>query len=168
MVACGQPGCRLGRALIPGFEPVCLCSPAADRGALPPGVSGVGTCPLIWMHTNQASGVCWGCLCGVNSPGAEGVGAQETTAAGKNSLNSCRVPLFSLFLFEKFLLFKPSRPPPPLPTIQTSTWPLTQPSLALSQESCSRPCGHWAWGFSHPGSYAGPGTLLSLSALLTI
>ena len=44
--------------------------------------------PLIGVRTNQASGVCWGCLCGVNSPGAEGVGAQETTAAGKNSLNS--------------------------------------------------------------------------------
>ena len=53
------------------------------------------------------------------------------------------MPLFSLFLFKKFLLFKP-------PLVQTSTWPLTQPSLALSQESCSRPCGP-AWGFSRPG-----------------
>ena len=34
---------------------------------------------LIWVHTNQASGVCWGCLSGVHSPGAEGVEAQEAT-----------------------------------------------------------------------------------------
>ena len=44
--------------------------------------------PLIRVHTNWASGVCWGCLSSVHGPGAEGVGAQEATAAVENSLNS--------------------------------------------------------------------------------
>ena len=54
--------------------------------------------------------MCWGCLSGVHSPGAEWLGAQEATAAVENSLNNRWVPLFSLFLFEKFLLFKPPGP----------------------------------------------------------
>ena len=64
------------------------------------------------------------------------------------------MPLFSLFLFEKFFLFKPS-------LVQTSTWPLTQPSLALSQESCSRPWAQ-AQGFSFPDPQAGPRDLIVL------
>ena len=60
--------------------------------------------PLIWVHTNQASGVCWGCLSGIHSPGAEGVGVQEAKAAAESSLNS------RYFLFEKFFLFKPPGP----------------------------------------------------------
>ena len=60
-------------------------APAADLGAHLPEVSGMGThlgfqlwvlCPLIWVCTNQASGVCWGCLSSVHSPAAEGVRAQ--------------------------------------------------------------------------------------------
>ena len=47
------------------------------------------TGPLIKVRTNWASGVCWGCLSGVHSPGAEGVWAQEAMAATENSLNSC-------------------------------------------------------------------------------
>ena len=35
--------------------------------------------PLIWVRTNQASGVCWGCLSVVHSPAADRVGAQEAT-----------------------------------------------------------------------------------------
>ena len=45
--------------------------------------------------------------------------------------------------------------------VQTSTWPLTQPSLALSQESCSRPCTR-AGGFSCPGPHAGPRDVIVL------
>ena len=47
------------------------------------------------------------------------------------------------------------------PQVRTSTWPLTQSSLDLSQESCSRPCS-LAWGFSHPGPCAGPRDLIVL------
>ena len=43
---------------------------------------------LIGVCTNRASGVCWGYLSGVHSPGAEGVGVEEAMAAVKNSLNS--------------------------------------------------------------------------------
>ena len=40
---------------------------------------------LIEVFTNRASGVCWGCLSHVHSPGAEGVGVQEATAAAEFS-----------------------------------------------------------------------------------
>ena len=46
-------------------------------------------------------------------------------------------------------------PPIQAPLVQTSTWPLTQSSLPLSQESCSRPCTP-AGGFSLPSPRAGP------------
>ena len=83
-------------------------SQAIDGCAHPPGASGVGAqatdqsvhqlgalsmCAwaaglLIRVHANRASGVCWGCLSGVHSPGAERVGVQEARAAVENSLNS--------------------------------------------------------------------------------
>ena len=44
--------------------------------------------PLIWLHANWASGVCWGCLSHIHSPGTEGIGVQESTAAGESSLIS--------------------------------------------------------------------------------
>ena len=44
---------------------------------------------LIWVLTNWASGVCWGCLSGLHSLGAEGVGVQEAMATAESSLNSC-------------------------------------------------------------------------------
>ena len=34
--------------------------------------------------------------------------------------------------------------------------------LALSQESCSRPGGHWTWGCSHPAPHTGPRDLIVL------
>ena len=43
---------------------------------------------LIWVRANRASGECWGCLSGVHSPGSEGVGVQEATAALESCLNS--------------------------------------------------------------------------------
>ena len=45
--------------------------------------------------------------------------------------------------------------------VQRSTWLLTQPSLALSQESCSRPCAP-AGASAGPGPRAGPGDLIVL------
>ena len=115
---------------------------------------------LIWVHTNRASGVCWGCFSGVHSPGAEGVGLQEATAAAQNSLNSCRVPLFSLFLFEKFLLFKSPGPNKHLSShtaqygsspriLQQTLGPRLGASAAVVPELV-------------------PGTLLSLRTLLTV
>ena len=44
--------------------------------------------PLIWVCVNLASGVCWGCLSGVQSTGAEGVGVQEAKVVEESSLNS--------------------------------------------------------------------------------
>ena len=43
---------------------------------------------LMEVRANLASGVCWGCLSRVQSPGAEGGGVQEATAAAENSLPS--------------------------------------------------------------------------------
>ena len=65
------------------------------------------------------------------------------------------MPLFSLFLFEKFFLFKT---PSPHKHLDSHT---VQPSLILSQESCSRPCT-WARGFSCPGLRTGPRGLIVL------
>ena len=82
----------------------------------------------------------------------------EAARVGGNEAGSCCRELpkhqkcfFFLFFFLKNFSYSS------LP-VQTSTWPLTQPSLALSQESCSRSSGHWAWGCSHPGPCAGPRT----------
>ena len=72
----------------PGFGSVRWGSGASDQGVRPPGVSVVGAQSMIWVRANRDSGVCWGCLSGVHSPGAEGVGEQEATAAAESSLNS--------------------------------------------------------------------------------
>ena len=48
------------------------------------------------------------------------------------------------------------------PLVQISTRPLTQPSLALSQESCTRPSRLPTWGISRPGLCAGPRDLIVL------
>ena len=69
-----------------------LCAETAGRLIRVHAYLGFQVCvprPLIWMPANGASGVCWGCLSGVHSPGAEGIGAQEATAAAESSLNSC-------------------------------------------------------------------------------
>ena len=44
---------------------------------------------LIWVRTTLASGVGWGCLSGVHSPGSERGGAPEAMAAVESFLNSC-------------------------------------------------------------------------------
>ena len=172
-----QPGCLSGRTPTRGFR----CGPqATDWGMCPLGHFGSGAqaagllirvcahpefqlwapSPLIRVCANWASGTCWGCLSPVHSPGAEGVGVQEATAAAESSLNSLCMPLFSLFLFEKFLLFKPpcSKQAPGLshspawlspknPAADPAPWPGASATLVPTQV---------------------PGTLLSLSTLLTV
>ena len=109
--------------------------------------------PLIWVCTNWASGVCWSCLSHIHSPVAEGVGTQEAMAAMESPLNSHLVPLFSLFLFEKFLLFKPP-------------WSKQAPGLSHSPAwlSPKNPAADPApgQGFSSPGPRGGPGDLIVL------
>ena len=145
---------------IPGFGPVFLGSQTADQCMHLPGVFDLGPRPLIWVCANLASGVCWGCLSHIHSPGAEVVGVQEATAAAERSLKSPRVPVFSLFLFEKFFVFKPpwSRPAPG--SSHSPAW--------LSPKN---PAADPA---PRPGASATlvptlvPRTLLSLSTLLTV
>ena len=68
---------------------------ASAPDAPPPEVSGVGPLFANLPARNQASGERQGCLSGARSPGAEGVGAPEATAAAESSLTSYYVPLFS-------------------------------------------------------------------------
>ena len=66
-----------------------LCAQAAGlfiRVCTHPGFQLWAPRPLIWVHTNPASGVCWGCLSQVHSPGNEGVRTQEATAAEESFL----------------------------------------------------------------------------------
>ena len=88
---CGRP--RTARLLISahGSRALGLYAQAAGkliRVRTDPGLLVCVPRLLFGVHTNEASGVCWGCSSGVHSPGAEGVGAQEVTAAAENSLNS--------------------------------------------------------------------------------
>ena len=120
-----QPGTNLGVHRYPGFglctwaaKPVIsVCAHPGFQFWLPRPLTEVHAhlgfqvwvrSPLIWVRANRASAVCCGCLSRVYSPGAEGGGAPEARAAAESSLTSPWVPLFSLFLFKKFLLFKPS------------------------------------------------------------
>ena len=140
--------------------------PATELGAYPPQVSGVSAQPglqlwapslLIWVQARQASGECWGCLSCVHSPGAEGGGAPEARAAAESSLTS-RKCLY--FLFEKFFLFKPP-------------WSKQAPGLSHSPAWLS-PENTAGDPVPRPGASAAlvpalvPGTLLSLSTLLTV
>ena len=127
-----RPVCRL--------RPVCgaasLCSlcaptPRGFRCGRSAGVSVVGPQSADLGAHNGASGERRGCLSRAQHPGAEGRGVPEAVAAAKSSLVSLSVPLFS-FSFWEILPIQAT-------LVQTSTWLLTQLSLALSQESCSRP-----------------------------
>ena len=171
--AVDQQICCFGPELLGPVHGQLASAPSAHS----PEVSGVGTLPgfQVWVSSwgfscwpqstnlgvrNQASGEPWGCLSCVHSPGAEGGGAKEATAAAESSLNSCCMPLFSLFLFEKFFLFKPP-------------WSKQAPGLSHSQAWLS-PKNPAADTVPQPGVSASlvpvlvPGTLLSLSTLLTI
>ena len=81
-----------------------LASAPSDH---PPEVSGVGPQSANLGARNWASGECRGCLSCFHSPGAYVGRVPEAAAAAECSLTSHQVPLFSLFLFEKFFLFKP-------------------------------------------------------------
>ena len=112
------------------------------RCGRPTGFSGVGPQSANLGALNPASGERLGCFSRFHSPGAEGGGVPVVVAAVESSRPRLWVPLFS-FSFWEILPFQ-------APLVQTSTWLLTQLSLALSQESCSRPCA-WAGGFSRAG-----------------
>ena len=133
--------------------------PAAYQGVRSPGISVVGPQSANLCEHQQGFRCLLGLLFGIHSPGAEGGGVPEAADAAESSLTSAGC-LYFLFLFEKFFLFKP-------PLVQTSTWLLTQPSLALSQESCCRPCAR-AGASASLGPVLVPGTLLSLSTLLMV
>ena len=75
-------------------------------------------------------------------------------AAAGNSLNIHRVLLFSLFLFEKFLLFKPAGPSKHLAS--HTAQPGSLPRILQQTQR------HWAWGFSCPGPPAHPRDLIVL------
>ena len=103
---CSQAaGCLSGRLPTRGFR----CGPqATDWGTHPLGHFGSGAqaagplirahahpgfqlwAPnsLIWVRASWASGEHWGCLSPVHSPGAEGGGAPQATAAAESSLTS--------------------------------------------------------------------------------
>ena len=134
--------------------------PAANLVHAHPGFQLCTLSPLIWVDANLASGVCWGCLSCIHSPGAKVVGAQEAMAAVESSLNSLQVPLFSLILFKKSFLFKPR-------------WSKQAPGLSHSPAWLS-PKNPPAYPAPRLGPSAAlvpvlvPGTLLSLSTLLTV
>ena len=124
----------------------------------PPGFQVWAPSPLIWVCASRASGERWGCFSSFTVQGLRSEGLQGPGLLWR-VLQLAAECLYFLFLFEKFFLFKPpwSKQAPGC----------SQLSLALSQESCS-----------NPGARAGvsaalvpalvPGTLLSLSTLLTI
>ena len=87
------------------------------------------------------------------SSGCGARGARGHSCCGEFSNCPLSASIFS-FSFQEILRIQ-------APLVQTSTWPLTQPSLALSQESCSRPCTP-AGGFSCPGPRTGPRDLTVL------
>ena len=71
---------------IPSFGPVAWAAGLLIRVRAYSGFQVWAPSPLIWVPANCASGVFWGCLSGVHSPGAEGVEVQEATAATESSL----------------------------------------------------------------------------------
>ena len=108
---------------------------------------------MILMR-HGASGESQGCLSHVHRPGADGGGVPEAMAAMESSLTSRLVPLFSLFLLEKFFLFKPpwSKQALAAHTAQPCCLPrILQQTLRLGQ------------GFSHPGPRTGPRDLIVLN-----
>ena len=114
---------------------------ATDPGAHGPRTLGVGACgsPLLIQCALSR-----GC-------GGGGAGGLQLLWRILQTATEC---LFFLFFFWRNSSYSS-------PLVQTSTWPLTQPSLALSQESCSRPCT-LAKGFSSPGPRTGPRDLIVL------
>ena len=118
---------------------------------------------LIWVGTNRASGVCWGCLSGVHSLGAEGVGAQEATGCCREF--SKQLPSASIiFFFSK----NSSYSTPPSPTgPDKHLAPCTAQSSSLPRILHQTLCpGRGDSAALVPVLV--PGTLLSLSTFLTV
>ena len=121
---------------------LCLGQLASAPRAHPPEVSGVGAqlgfqlctpSPIIWVRgtgLQVSSGVAYPSF---TVQGLRGEGCQRLGLL-RRVLYLAAECLYFLFFFWR----NSSYSSPPL--VQTSTWLLTQPSLALSQESCSRPC----------------------------
>ena len=151
----------------------CCCPWGTGAGFKVPLGGGVRCAPsrgtLSREHSASANGVRWaaaGSQFQVSTiPGASGMsvrpGGDRGTvggggAAAENSPNGCWVPLFSLFLFEKFLLFKPATPNKCLASDtaqlydQTGDWPGQGPSLPNS----SQPASTVSVGAHHPCVFA--------------
>ena len=134
-------------------------SQASDQGVYQPGLQVLAPRPLIGVHIYPGFRCVLGLLIWCSqSRGCGGGGAGGHGCCEEFSKQPLSVSIF-FFLFEKFLLFQP--------WVRTSTWPLTQPSVALSQESCSRPCAPAGASAALVPALV-PGTLVSLSTLLTI
>ena len=125
----------------------------------PPEVSGVGPHSANLGVVNQASGECWGCLSLIHSPGAEGGGAPETAAAAESSLISRWVPLIFFFF-----LRNPSYSSPRGTNMYLAAHRAQPGSLPRILQQTLTPAGGSATLVPVPF----PGTLLSLSTLLTL
>ena len=127
------------------------CGWPAGVSVVSPQSANLGAC--YW-----ASGECWGCFSAFTVQGLRGRGARGRGCCREFSNSLLCASIFFLFLRNSSYSAT---------LFQTSTWLLTQPSLALSQESCHRPC-------TPTGASAAlvpwqvPGTFLSLSILVTI
>ena len=139
---------------------VALRQPVADLGAHPPEVSGVGA-QAADLGAHQPG---FRCVLGLLIPRSQFRGYGGRSARGQGCCEeSSNYPLSASIFSFSFRGILPIQ----VPLVQTSTWPLIQPSLALSQESCRRHCtaaGH----FSPLVPPQVPGTLLFLSTLLTV
>ena len=134
-----------------------LCSRCAPirgfMGGRPAGVSGVGPQSADLGARNQASGDLWGCLSHVHSPGAEGGGAREASAAFESCLISGWVPLIFFFF-----LRNSSYSSPPGPNMYLAAHTAHPGSLPRILHQSLRP----GQGFSRTVRHADPRDLIVL------
>ena len=148
-----QPGHWSGWAPIPSFEPVGPSSPAADQSVHPPVVSGVGA-QAADLVVHQAG---FRCVLGllIQCSQSRGWGPKGTRGHG------CCREFSKQLLSTSILPFSFQEIPPIQAPLSKQAPGLSQPSLALSHESCSRHCSP-AGGFSRPGPCSGPRDLIVL------
>ena len=140
----------MGCTLILGFGSLRPGSRDADQSGHPHGVLGVGTQATDWCASPPGGfgPVCLGHRAshlGVHQPVLQvcaGAAYPAFTVQGLMGWGCKRTQLLwrilstaTEFLYFLFFFLRNSSYSSPL--VQTSTWPLTQPSLSLSQESCS-------------------------------